>query len=116
MRKKVPVKKDAIEITKIIFLSSSVLLLIFSILFASLIKFKTKEEISRLKKGSNCIISGCNGEICQDKDKKPTMTICVYKPEYECYKQAICEVQEDGNCGWTETKEFQECINKIEKE
>lgn len=115
MSKKVSVKKDAIEITKIIFLSSSVLLLIFSILFASLIKFKPKQETSRPKKSNNCIVSGCNGEICQEKDKKPTITICVYKPEYECYKQAICEVQEDGKCGWTETKEFQECINKIEE-
>jgi len=57
-----------------------------------------------------CIIGGCNGEICQDKDEEPMFSTCLYKEEYDCYKKAVCERQSDGKCGWTQTDELKVCL------
>lgn len=112
---KEPSKKALIETTRIIFLASCTLIFIFTIFITALIKFQPQEKQPAGNNKNKCIVSGCNGEICQGKDEEPIMTICIYQPEYECYKKAVCEVQEDGKCGWTETKEFQECINNLQE-
>jgi eight-cysteine-cluster-containing protein len=44
---------------------------------------KPFKEIS--PKNNDCVRSGCNGEICQEKGKKPIYSICLYHPKYECY-------------------------------
>jgi eight-cysteine-cluster-containing protein len=112
--KKIDLRKSTLELTRIIFLSCCILIFIFSIAFGALVKTRP-QKTENTKKDERCIISGCNGEICQNKDDKTLMSTCLYKPEYECYKKAICEVQENGNCGWTKTKEFQECIESFKK-
>jgi eight-cysteine-cluster-containing protein len=58
--------------------------------------------------GKHCVITGCSGEICSDRDMA---SACVYRDVYSCYRQATCEIQSDGACGWTYTPELQECIN-----
>ena len=57
-----------------------------------------------------CVISGCNSEICQGKETEPLNTVCVYKQEYSCYQNAVCEKQADGACGWTQTGELTSCL------
>jgi len=57
-----------------------------------------------------CVVGGCNGEICQDADEEPLVSICIYKPEYVCYKSATCERQANGKCGWTQTDELEICL------
>jgi len=57
-----------------------------------------------------CIVGGCSGEICQDKDEEPIFSACLYKEEYDCYKKAVCERQSDGKCGWTQTNELETCL------
>jgi len=102
--------------TRIIFLACCTLILIFVIFIAAIAKSgKIKEEKSNSANTEKCVVSGCNGEICQGKDEEPVLTPCLYKPEYDCYKKAICEIQKDGSCGWTKTKEYQECINNLSK-
>lgn len=64
---------------------------------------KEEDSLEKLE----CIISGCNNEIC---GKEEFISICVYFPEFACYKDAVCEVQENGKCGWTETKELLNCL------
>ena len=54
-----------------------------------------------------CIVGGCNGEVCSDKQ---VASPCVYKPEFECYKNATCERQGNGSCGWTSTPELISCL------
>lgn len=62
----------------------------------------------------NCIISGCNGEICQSETLEPMSSICSYREEFECYKNADCKFQEDtGECGWSVTDELISCLNKF---
>lgn len=55
----------------------------------------------------SCRVTGCSGEICSNKE---VMSTCVYKPEYACYKQARCEIQSDGNCGFTLNTSVNACI------
>lgn len=54
-----------------------------------------------------CTPSGCSGEVCSDQ---PVFTACVFRPEYACYQAATCEVQTDGECGWTQTNELAACL------
>ncbi len=56
-----------------------------------------------------CIKTGCSGEICADETM---MSTCDYRPEYECYKKAICERQKNGKCGFTKTPELTSCLAK----
>lgn len=59
----------------------------------------------------NCVPGGCSGELCVDADAaQDTMSTCLYKEEYACYKEAICERQSDGTCGWTQTEESKKCL------
>lgn len=57
-----------------------------------------------------CAIGGCNGELCTKSGQEDSTSVCVYKPEFDCYKKAACEPQQDGRCGWTITSEVQSCI------
>lgn len=72
----------------------------------------TPTPTTTLAPTTTCVIGGCNGEICQGADEEPLTSICLYKPEYVCYKDAICEIQESGKCGWTQTNEFRQCLEK----
>lgn len=56
-----------------------------------------------------CVIGGCSGEICSDRQ---IVSSCIYKPEVACYKNAACEKQSNGKCGWTQTKELAACLSK----
>ena len=54
-----------------------------------------------------CKLSGCSHEICADEN---VITPCIWRPENECYKTALCEVQSDGKCGWTKTGALESCL------
>ncbi len=56
-----------------------------------------------------CMKTGCSGQVCSDEE---VITTCEYRTEYECYKQAKCERQANGDCGWTQTKELTSCLNR----
>lgn len=76
--------------------------------------FKIKSsETSGNNISQSCIVTGCNGEICQGKNEQPKMSTCVYKPEYECYKTAVCAPQSGGQCGWTQTEELKDCLSNL---
>jgi hypothetical protein len=62
-------------------------------------------------KDKSCIISGCNGEICAEESMS---SICVYKEEFACYTSATCEVQSNGECGWTQTTELTSCLSETQ--
>jgi hypothetical protein len=54
-----------------------------------------------------CVITGCSGQVCAEEE---ITTTCEFLPEYACYKDAVCERQPDGSCGWRETPDFLACI------
>lgn len=55
-----------------------------------------------------CFVSGCSGQLCTSKPG--LASTCEWREEYACYKEATCEVQPSGQCGWTQTTELQACL------
>jgi hypothetical protein len=59
-----------------------------------------------------CRPTGCNGEICANHD---VASPCDALPEFACYQEfGVCEIQPWGECGWTQTPEFDECISEFD--
>jgi hypothetical protein len=56
-----------------------------------------------------CHVGGCSGQVCSDRDD--IVTTCEWRDEYACYDTAACELQSDGNCGWTVTDELTACLD-----
>ena len=60
---------------------------------------------------NGCAIAGCSQHLCvSGEEASAIMTTCEYKSEYACYKEASCEKQADGKCGWTQTPELKRCL------
>lgn len=56
-----------------------------------------------------CIVGGCNGELCSEKTDEMN-SICIARPEFQCYRTAVCERQPNGGCGWTKTRDLTNCL------
>jgi hypothetical protein len=62
-----------------------------------------------------CVRSGCSGQLCVDGSfdlGQIQMSTCQWQPEYACYQQARCEVQDNGRCGFTPSDELTACIEE----
>ena len=57
-----------------------------------------------------CRVAGCSGQLCVGGED-PGFSTCEWRPEYACYRQATCEEQADGTCGWTGDAEFDACLS-----
>lgn len=74
-------------------------------------KIKT-ENFQEVTDQGRCYVGGCSSEICSDKPD--VMSNCMYREEYACYKNAVCERQATGKCGWTNNTSLQMCLkNKV---
>lgn len=60
--------------------------------------------------GIQCVQGGCSGQLCVEKGSSDGVTTCEWKDEYQCFNDALCEVQDDGKCGWTLTAEYEACL------
>ena len=58
-----------------------------------------------------CVITGCSSHVCADRH---IITTCEFRCEYACVRLTTCEVQADGNCGWTTNAAFEACIAECE--
>lgn len=56
-----------------------------------------------------CFIGGCSSQICSEEEG--VVSTCEYREEYACYKNAKCERQTSGECGWTPTKKLTMCLD-----
>ncbi len=63
-----------------------------------------------LTKADYCKIGGWYKELCISAQDMTVKGPNIYRPENVCYKQAKCEVQQTGDCGWTETTKFKKCM------
>lgn len=65
---------------------------------------------------SGCTVGGCSGELCGESGEL-IVGVCEHKPEYACYPQyGSCERQSDGQCGWTENSELEQCLTGANQE
>jgi len=60
---------------------------------------------------SDCVVGGCSGTVCQNKDAPPVFTTCEYREEYACYESIDCGCVA-GKCQWETTSEFEQCVEK----
>lgn len=58
---------------------------------------------------TDCYVGGCSSQLCTDYPG--AISTCEARPEYACYRNAACELQADGSCGWTDTPELQQCLD-----
>lgn len=60
---------------------------------------------------NGCAIAGCSGQLCVSADEAADIvTTCEYRAEYMCYKEAVCEPQANGTCGWTQDARLHQCL------
>lgn len=59
-----------------------------------------------------CIRTGCSSQVCSDQN---VITTCEWRAEYACYQKAVCERQQDGNCGFTRTPELAACLSRTRR-
>lgn len=55
-----------------------------------------------------CFVGGCSAQLCTEEPD--AVSTCEYRAEYACYKTAECKRQDNGECGWTETRELRSCL------
>lgn len=95
------------------------LYLVGIVIFSSIVVevvLRSQERTGGLKDDSECIVTGCNGEVCIDKDKydeRPFITTCEFRPYYSCYgRYSACKRQVSGECGWSKTIALKLCLLK----
>ena len=60
---------------------------------------------------NGCAVAGCSGQLCVSADEAgDVVTTCEYRAQYACYREASCEPQADGKCGWSQSPELQRCL------
>lgn len=59
--------------------------------------------------GGSCVVGGCSNQLCTEGPQSAGST-CEWREEYACYRDATCERQSDGKCGWTQTPELTACL------
>lgn len=64
---------------------------------------------ARLGASGGCRATGCSGQVCAAAD---VMTSCEWKPEYACYREAVCARGADGACGWVEDAALRACLER----
>lgn len=83
---------------------------IFSFWYQAQLKL-TETPVSEVKVIKKCVVGGCSEQLCVSDSVKATST-CEWLESYACYKDATCELQKDGKCGWTMDDELKECLDK----
>ncbi len=62
-----------------------------------------------------CVVGGCNGTLCLPADEADDIaTTCRYREEFACYEGLTCARQADGECGFTEQEQLQQCLDTYE--
>ncbi len=60
------------------------------------------------KGAGSCYVGGCSSQLCTDQPD--AVSTCEYRAEYACYRNAQCERQANGSCGWTPTSQLTSCL------
>ena len=72
-------------------------------------EIEDEKECEEVEDEKICYKTGEYGHICTDYI---VYEDCKKKPEYDCYENALCELQFQGRCGFTITPELIICLIK----
>jgi len=76
--------------------------------------FPEQQEENPIIHQKQCTVTGCSSQLCLDAEQASEIdSTCEWKEEYGCYREAVCELQENGMCGWTETTELLSCVDTM---
>jgi eight-cysteine-cluster-containing protein len=84
----------------------------FVIIVCILIILLNKKQIVTEETGNKCIKTGCSGQLCINDKEPPQITTCEWKEIYSCYRLTECELQNNGECGFTPNSKFNDCLSK----
>ena len=56
-----------------------------------------------------CVMGGCSGELCVEEGDD-VLSPCVWRNEFECYREATCKEQFFGKCGWVMDLKLRQCL------
>jgi hypothetical protein len=60
---------------------------------------------------TSCVRSGCGGILCTEASKATAPDAsCNIQPHFACFDDAVCEVQGNGQCGWTQSDSLSACL------
>ena len=77
--------------------------------FAGCVLSSSGEDVPRAHDPDGpCFIGGCSSQLCTDEEG--AVSTCEWTDAYACYRDATCERQVDGACGWTQTPALKECL------
>ncbi len=65
-----------------------------------------------------CEVGGCSGTICGEPGSNKLISTCDFKPEYACYKQAVCgreRLEGRDRCVWKFNDAFNTCIEGLKQ-
>lgn len=71
------------------------------------------KRVMPIVQATSCIVGGCSGQYCTDESEGPVISTCEWRPEYACFRDALCEVQTTGECGWTDTEASIACVDSL---
>lgn len=57
----------------------------------------------------DCYTTGCSNELCVAKNTSKVITLCEFKPEFDCLKHSSCQCA-NNKCSWKETYKYRECM------
>lgn len=61
-----------------------------------------------------CVQSGCNSELCVEEGVEVSSTCQAPTIEQSCLVQyAFCERQKTGQCGWSTTDKYNQCMIEV---
>ena len=63
---------------------------------------------------TGCKRTGCGSQLCVSADSEEVFTTCEWRPEHACYRDATCERQEDGSCGFTMDDALSSCLDSAD--
>lgn len=60
--------------------------------------------------GPGCKVGGCSAQLCVNENDADVVSTCEWTAVYACFQTARCEVQDGGDCGWTQTDALTACL------
>lgn len=82
--------------------------ILLAVLGLSISMFGCMGDGTSRRQANGCYISGCSGQVCSDRSD--VFSTCEWIEDYACYRDATCERQRDGACGWTATPDLTACL------
>ncbi|MDX1920381.1 MAG: hypothetical protein SFU25_06560 [Candidatus Caenarcaniphilales bacterium] len=70
---------------------------------------KTQVNTTKEKPSGSCKRGGCSGHLCIEAGNEGIST-CEWREEYACYRNATCDRQANGLCGWTMDEDLKGCL------